>query len=106
MGELLATMQALGPSGLFLRLRGSGSKGARQEVIADARRRGTQLLAQLTRFEEKKIEGQKLLTMDAKELGKASGSAKELKRRGIAAFSHYVALHSAPAGTFFIGAFL
>lgn len=63
-----------------LRLHGRGSKGARQEVIADARRRGTQLLAQLTRFEEKKIEGQKLLTMDAKELGKASGSAKELKR--------------------------
>ena len=25
--------------------------------------------------------------------------SKELKRRGIAAFSHYVALHSAPAGT-------
>jgi len=63
-----------------LRLRGSGSEGARHKVIADARRQGVELLAELNRFEERKPESQKLLTMNAKEMNKASGPAKELKR--------------------------
>ncbi|MGX1172064.1 dermonecrotic toxin domain-containing protein [Pseudomonas sp. R151218B TE3479] len=63
-----------------LRLRGSGSKGVRQKVIADAQRRRTDLLASLNRFEEKKPQNQKLLTMQAKEMNEAAGPAKETKR--------------------------
>ena len=63
-----------------LRLRGSGSKGVRQKVIANAKNLGVQLLAELNRFEERKPEGQRLLTMNAEEMDKATGSAKELKR--------------------------
>ena len=63
-----------------LRLRGSGSEGAREKVIADATSLGIELLAQLNRFEERKPQNQKLLTMNAKEMDKASGSAKDLKR--------------------------
>ncbi|MBD9464560.1 dermonecrotic toxin domain-containing protein [Pseudomonas sp. Pdm06] len=63
-----------------LRLRGSGSKGVRQKVIADAQRRRIDLLASLNRFEEKKPQNQKLLTMQAKEMDEAAGPAKEIKR--------------------------
>ncbi|WHS60315.1 DUF6543 domain-containing protein [Pseudomonas sp. G2-4] len=63
-----------------LRLRGSGSKGVRQQVIANAKSLGIQLLAELNRFEERKPEDQKLLTMNAEEMNKAAGSTKELKR--------------------------
>jgi hypothetical protein len=63
-----------------LRLRGSGSKGVRQRVIADAKHLSTQLLAKLNRIEEKKPESQKLLTMNAQEMNEASGSSKEAKR--------------------------
>jgi len=63
-----------------LRLRGSGSKGVRQKVIADAQRRRIDLLASLNRFEEKKPQNQKLLTMQAKEMNEAAGPAKEIKR--------------------------
>lgn len=63
-----------------LRLRGTGSKGAMEKVIADTHRRSVQLLAELNRFEEKKPEHQALLTMNAQELNSASGSTKETKR--------------------------
>jgi hypothetical protein len=63
-----------------LRLRGIGSKGIRQKVIADAQGRRTELLASLNRFEEKKPQNQKLLTMQAKEMNEAAGPAKEIKR--------------------------
>ncbi|QGA52856.1 dermonecrotic toxin domain-containing protein [Pseudomonas brassicacearum] len=63
-----------------LRLRGSGSKGARRKVIVDAQRRNIELLAQLNQFEEKKPQMQKLLTMQAQEMKQASGSTKDTKR--------------------------
>ena len=63
-----------------LRIRGGGSKGVRQKVIADAQRRGIELLAELNQFEEKKPEKQKLLTMQAQEVNKASGTARETRR--------------------------
>jgi len=63
-----------------LRLRGSGSKGVRQKVIADAKRLSTQLLAELNRFEERKTQDQKLLTMNAKEMNQASDSSREARR--------------------------
>ncbi|MCP1453265.1 dermonecrotic toxin domain-containing protein [Pseudomonas kilonensis] len=62
-----------------LRLRGSGSKGVRQKIIADAKRLSTQLLAELNRFEERKTQNQKLLTMNAKEMNQASGSSREAR---------------------------
>ncbi|SCX63051.1 hypothetical protein SAMN03159507_02630 [Pseudomonas sp. NFACC32-1] len=63
-----------------LRLRGIGSKDARQAVIAEAKRLSTQLLAELNRIENSKPQNQKLLTMNAEEMNKASGAAKETKR--------------------------
>ncbi|WP_103307968.1 MULTISPECIES: dermonecrotic toxin domain-containing protein [unclassified Pseudomonas] len=63
-----------------LRVRGSGSKGIRQKVIADAQRRRIDLLASLNQFEAKKPQNQKLLTMQAVEMDVASGAAKEVKR--------------------------
>lgn len=63
-----------------LRLRGSGSKGARQKVIEDAKHRSVQLLAELNRFEEKKPENQALLTMNAQEMNNASGPSRETRR--------------------------
>ncbi|MBT2294969.1 dermonecrotic toxin domain-containing protein [Pseudomonas fluorescens] len=63
-----------------LRLRGSGSKGVRQKVIAEATRLSIQLLAELNRIEKTKPKNQKLLTMDAKEMNEATGSAKETRR--------------------------
>ena len=62
-----------------LRLRGSGSKGVRQKVIADAQRLSTQLLAELNRFEERKTQNQKLLAMNAKEMNQATGSSREAR---------------------------
>ena len=63
-----------------LRLRGSGSKGVRQKVIADAKRRSVELLAELNRIEEKKPRSQRLLTMEAQEMNNASGSSRETRR--------------------------
>ncbi|AEV65811.1 dermonecrotic toxin domain-containing protein [Pseudomonas ogarae] len=63
-----------------LRLRGGGSNGARQRVVAEARLRSVELLAELNQFEEQKPVSQKLLTMDAQEMNKASGAARETKR--------------------------
>lgn len=63
-----------------LRLRGSGSKGVRQKVIAAAQQRNIELLAQLNRFEVQKPENEKLLTLDAKELNEASGASRETRR--------------------------
>ena len=63
-----------------LRLRGSGSKGVRQKVIADAKRLSNRLLAELNRFEERKTQNQKLLTMNAKEMSQASGASREARR--------------------------
>ncbi|WP_053148951.1 dermonecrotic toxin domain-containing protein [Pseudomonas sp. Pf153] len=63
-----------------LRLRGLGSKGARRAVLAEAKRLSTQLLSELNRIENSKPQNQKLLTMNAEEMNKASGSAKESKR--------------------------
>ncbi len=63
-----------------LRLRGSGSKGARRKVIVDAQRRNIELLAQLNQFEEKKPQTQTLLTMQAQEMKQAWGSTKDTKR--------------------------
>ncbi|WP_448645341.1 dermonecrotic toxin domain-containing protein [Pseudomonas mediterranea] len=63
-----------------LRIRGSGSKGVRRKVIADAQRRRIDLLASLNQFEEKKPQSQKILTMHAKAMDEASGAAREVKR--------------------------
>jgi len=63
-----------------LRVRGSGSRGIRQKVIADAQRRRIDLLASLNQFEAKKPQNQKLLTMYAVEMDEASGTAREVKR--------------------------
>lgn len=62
-----------------LLLRGSGSKGMRQQVIAQAQRRSIQLLAELNQFEERKIQNQKLLTMNAKEMNQASSSSSQAR---------------------------
>ncbi|AXA58062.1 dermonecrotic toxin domain-containing protein [Pseudomonas thivervalensis] len=64
-----------------LRLRGSGSKGVRQKVIADAKRLSIQLLAELNRFEERKTQDQKLLTMNAQEMNQASGTSREARHK-------------------------
>ncbi|MCJ8205757.1 DUF6543 domain-containing protein [Pseudomonas sp. RGM2987] len=63
-----------------LRIRGSGSQGIRQKVVADAQRRRIDLLAALNTFEGTKPQNQRLLTMHAKELNEASGPAREVKR--------------------------
>ncbi|MDO7898491.1 dermonecrotic toxin domain-containing protein [Pseudomonas citrulli] len=63
-----------------LRIRGIGSQGVREKVIANAQHRRVELLAELNRFEAKKPQAQKLLTMEAQALKEASGSARELKR--------------------------
>ena len=63
-----------------LRLRGSGSAGVRQKVIADATRRRIELLLELNLFEAKKPQHQKLLTMQAQEMNEATGATKETKR--------------------------
>lgn len=63
-----------------LRLRGSGSKGARRKVIADALRRNIQLLDELNKFEEQKPANERLLTMHAQAMNQASGAAKETQR--------------------------
>ncbi|WP_417695512.1 dermonecrotic toxin domain-containing protein [Pseudomonas sp.] len=63
-----------------LRLRGSGSQGVRQKVIAAATRRRIELLQELNLFEAKKPQHQKLLTMQAQEMNEATGAAKETKR--------------------------
>lgn len=64
-----------------LRLRGSGSRGARQKVIEEAKSLSTRLLGELNRFEAKKPQNQTLLMMDAQEMSKASGSARDTKRQ-------------------------
>ena len=61
-----------------LRLRGSGSKGVRQKVMADAQRRSMVLLAELNKFEAAKPENERLLSMDAQAMERASGSTREL----------------------------
>lgn len=63
-----------------LRLRGTGSKGARQKVVAQARRRSIQLFAELNQFEARKKQDQKLLTMEAQAFNQASGAARDIRR--------------------------
>ncbi|WP_434579325.1 dermonecrotic toxin domain-containing protein [Pseudomonas sp. Z1-6] len=63
-----------------LQLRGAGSKGARQQVVSQARRRSIQLMAELNQFEERKTQDQKQLTMEAQAFDKATGTAREARR--------------------------
>jgi hypothetical protein len=63
-----------------LRLRGPGSKGIRQKVVAEARRRSIRLLTDLNQFERRKKEDQKHLTMEAQTFSQASGAARDAKR--------------------------
>ncbi|MBT2338646.1 MULTISPECIES: dermonecrotic toxin domain-containing protein [Pseudomonas] len=63
-----------------LRIRGSGSMGVRQKVIAGAKRRRIDLLSALNQFEAQKPQNQKLLTMQATDMDQASGAAREVKR--------------------------
>ncbi|WP_260958430.1 dermonecrotic toxin domain-containing protein [Pseudomonas citri] len=63
-----------------LRLRGGGARETRQKVIQEAKSLSTRLLVELNRFEQKKPEGQTLLTMNARQLNKATSTSKETKR--------------------------
>jgi hypothetical protein len=63
-----------------LRLRSGGSKGARQKVINEAKEFGIKKLAELNQFEQRKVESQRLLTMEAQALDKASGPSRERVR--------------------------
>ena len=63
-----------------LRLRGSGSNGARNKVAADALRRNIQLLAELNIFEQQKPANERLLTMEAKALSEATDATRKTLR--------------------------
>ncbi|MCW1243954.1 hypothetical protein OC610_06015 [Pseudomonas sp. SAICEU22] len=63
-----------------LRLRGSGSKGARRAAVAHANLRRIELLTTLNRLEEQKPENQKLLTTRSRELNEAAGPSREANR--------------------------
>lgn len=60
-----------------LRLRGSGSKGARQKVVVNAQRRSIQLLAELRTFEQQKPLNERMLTMEAKAMALTSPADRE-----------------------------
>ncbi|UQI31300.1 hypothetical protein M3M50_01380 [Pseudomonas bijieensis] len=63
-----------------LRKSGPSSKTVRQKVIADAQHRRVELLTELNRFEAKKPQSQKLLTMESRRMDEASGPARETLR--------------------------
>ena len=62
-----------------LRLRGSGSKGTWEQVVAAADHRRIELLVKLNRLEQQKPENQKLLTANAPQIGAAAGHAAEAR---------------------------
>ena len=61
-----------------LRLRGSGSKGVRQHVVAQAQRRNIELLAELRKFEESRTHNEWQLNDDAKNMERASVDTRQL----------------------------
>lgn len=63
-----------------LRLRGSGSKGIRQTVAAAAQRRNIELLAELSKFEERRTHNEWALTIDAENLERSSDETREYLR--------------------------
>ncbi|MBC3373051.1 hypothetical protein HU762_03765 [Pseudomonas sp. SWRI92] len=63
-----------------LRLRGGGSKRVRRETDVYAQRRSIQLLAELNGFENQRLANERLLTMDAQAMERASGDARAIYR--------------------------
>ncbi|MCL6704779.1 DUF6543 domain-containing protein [Pseudomonas sp. T1.Ur] len=63
-----------------LRLHSGGSKGARQKVITEAKAFGIEKLAELNQLEQRKVENQQLLTMEAQALEQASGPSRARAR--------------------------